>query len=57
MKRARSAEEQIIGNLRETEVSAKAGQLARKHGASEGTIYAWRAKFGGMSVPEAQPSA
>jgi len=30
------------------------GDLARKHGVSEGTIYAWKAKFGGMSVSEAQ---
>ena len=29
-------------------------KLARKHGVSEGTIYAWKAKFGGMSVSDAQ---
>ena len=28
--------------------------MARKHGVSEGTIYAWKAKFGGMSVSDAQ---
>jgi hypothetical protein len=28
--------------------------LARKHGVSERTIYAWKAKFGGMGVSEAQ---
>jgi putative transposase len=54
MKRARFSEEQIIGILREIEAGAKAGELARKHGVSEGTIYAWKAKFGGMSVPDAQ---
>ena len=42
MKRARFSEEQIIGILRENEVGAKAGELARKHGVSEGTIYAWK---------------
>ena len=32
----------------------KAGDLARKHGVSEGAIYAWKAKFGAMSVSDAQ---
>jgi len=54
MKRARFTEEQIIGILRENEAGAKAGELVRKHEVSEGTIYAWKAKFGGMSVSEAQ---
>src|SRR5580698_9528021 len=54
MKRARFSEEQIIGILRENESGAKAGELARKHAVSEGTIYAWKAKFGGMSVSDAQ---
>jgi putative transposase len=53
MKRVRFTEEQIIGILRENE-AAKTGDLARKHGVSEGTIYAWKAKFGGMSVSDAQ---
>jgi putative transposase len=54
MKRARFTQEQIIGILRENETGAKAGELARKHGVSEGTIYGRKAKFGGMNVSDAQ---
>jgi putative transposase len=28
--------------------------LTRKHGVSEATIYNWKAKYGGMDVPEAK---
>ena len=54
MKRKRFTEEQIIAVLREHEGGAKAGDLARKHGISEATIYNWKARFGGMDVSEAK---
>ena len=54
MKRKRFAEEQIIGILREQEAGAKTGDLARKHGVSEATLYNWKAKFGGMDVSDAR---
>ena len=54
MKRNRFSEEQIIGILREHEAGAKAGDIGRKHGISEATLYNWKAKFGGMDASDAK---
>jgi putative transposase len=39
MKRLTFTEEQIIGVFKEAEAGAKTGDLARRHGISEATIY------------------
>ena len=54
MKKKRFTEEQIISVLKEYEAGMKTGDLARKHGISEATLYNWKAKFGGMDVSEAK---
>src|SRR3954465_15097735 len=54
MKRKRFTEEQIIAVLREHDAGAKTADLARKHGISEATLYNWKAKYGGMDVPDAK---
>ena len=54
MKRARFTEDQIIGVLKEHEAGAKTADLARKHCVSEAALYNWKAKYGGMDVPEAE---
>lgn len=50
----RYTEEQIIGFLREADAGLAIKDLCRKHGFSEGSYYAWKAKFGGMNVSDAQ---
>lgn len=50
MKKARLTEEQITGILQEHEAGTKCADLCRKHGMSEGTFYAWKAKYSEMTV-------
>jgi len=54
MKRARYSEEQVIGILHEHDAGVKYTDLCRKHGMSQGTFYAWKSKYGGMTVSEAK---
>lgn len=54
MKRKRFSEEQIIGILREHEAGMAVADLCRKHGMSSGSLYAWKAKYGGMEVSDAK---
>ncbi len=54
MRKSKFTETQIIGILKQAEGGAKVPDLAREHGVSTATIYAWRAKFGGMDVNEAK---
>jgi len=54
MKRSRFTEEQIIAILHGQEAGAKTADVCRRHGISEATFYAWKAKFGGMAVSEAK---
>jgi putative transposase len=54
MKRKRFSEEQIIAILREHEAGVSTADLCRKHGMSSASFYAWKSKFGGMDVSDAQ---
>ncbi len=54
MKGKRFGDEQIIAILKQYEGGQKVADLAREHGVSEATIYAWKAKYSGLEVSEAQ---
>lgn len=54
MSRSRHTEAQIIGALKQMEAGRKVEDVAREQGVSKHTIYAWKAKYGGMDVSEAQ---
>ena len=54
MKRKSFSEEQIISILREHEAGVPTADLCRKHGMSSASLYAWKAKFWGMDISDAQ---
>ena len=51
MKR-RFTNEQIVGALNRLEAGEKAKDLCREFGISSPTLYAWKQKFGGLSVSD-----
>jgi putative transposase len=51
---SKHSEAQIIGALKQIEAGRTAADVARECGVSKHTIYAWKAKYGGMEVNEAQ---
>ena len=54
MSKSRHTEAQMIGTLKQLEAGRKAEDVAREVGVSKHTIYAWKAKYGGMDVSQAQ---
>jgi putative transposase len=54
MSKSRHTEAQIIAALKQVEAGRKVEDVARECGVSKHTMYAWKAKYGGMDVNETQ---
>jgi putative transposase len=54
MSRSKHTEAQIIAALKQVEAGRTVEDVARECGVSKHTIYAWKAKFGGMDASDAQ---
>ena len=48
------SEAQIIEALKQVEAGRRAADVGRELGVSKHTLYAWKAKYGGLEVSEAQ---
>ena len=54
MKKSRFTTEQIIGFIKQADAGMAVAELARQHGFSPASFYAWRAKYGGMEAEDAK---
>ena len=54
MSRSRHTEAQMIAALKQVEAGRAVEDVARELGVSKHTLYAWKAKYGGMDVSQAQ---
>ncbi len=54
MSKSKHSEAQIIAALKQVEAGRTVEDVARECSVSKHTIYAWKAKFGGMDASEAQ---
>ena len=54
MRKRRFTEEQIVTAIKEHEGGTPTRELCRRLGIGAQTLYRWKAKYGGMSVPDAQ---
>jgi putative transposase len=52
--KSKFSEAQIVAALRQVEAGRVAAEVAREVGVTVHTIYAWKAKYGGMDISEAQ---
>ncbi len=53
-RKSKFSDAQIVGFIKEIEGGISAREVSRREGVSYETVNRWRAKFGGISVSEAQ---
>jgi putative transposase len=54
MPKSRHTEAQMVAALQQLDAGRSAADVGREVGVSAATLYAWKAKYGGMNVSEAQ---
>jgi putative transposase len=54
MSRGKHSEADMIAALKQVEAGRKVDDVAREVGVSKHTLYAWKARYGGLEVNEAQ---
>ena len=54
MSRSRHSEAEMIAALKQVDAGRKVEDVAREVGVSTHTIYAWKAKYGGMDASQVQ---
>jgi putative transposase len=54
MSKGKHSEVEMIAALKQMEAGRRAEDVAREVGVSKHTMYAWKAKYGGLEVNEAQ---
>ena len=54
MSRSKHSEAQMIEALKQVEAGRSVEEVGRAYGVSKHTVYAWKLKYGGMDVSEAQ---
>jgi putative transposase len=52
VKTSRFTEEQIAFALKQAELGTRVEEICRKMGISDGTLYKWRQKYGGLGPSE-----
>jgi putative transposase len=54
MSKSKHSEAQMIEALKQVEAGRSVEEVGRAYGVSKHTVYAWKSKYGGMDVSEAQ---